>query len=158
MSYELRTLHSRKLVGIKTRMSIANNKTPMLWQQLIPRRPEIKNAVGKDLYSVDVFDPSFLEGRFSPATEFEKWAAIEVEDLDAVPEGMDSLILDGLYLVFPYKGLGGPVAAPFYTSIFSEWLPASGYRLDHRPHFALMGDKYRRNDPGSEEEIWIPVI
>lgn len=157
MDSELRTLYSRKLVGIKTRMSIVNNKTAMLWQNLMPRRHEIKNAAGRDLYSVDVFDASFLEGKFSPATEFEKWAAVEVEDFNTVPEGMDTLVLDGWYMVFPYKGLGGAAAAPFYTKIFTEWLPALGYKLDHRPHFALMGDKYRRDDPESEEEIWIPV-
>ena len=136
---------------------MANNKTAMLWQNLMPRRHEIANAVGGDLYSVDVFDASFLEGRFNSSTEFEKWAAVEVEDLNHIPEGMDALVLEGRYLVFQYKGLGGPAAAPFYTRIFAEWLPASGYKLDNRPHFALMGAKYRRDDPESEEEIWIPV-
>lgn len=158
MHYEPRILHSRKLAGINTRMSMADNKTAMLWQQFMPRRAEISNAVGRDLYSVDVFDASFPEGKFSPMTEFEKWAATEVEDFSAVPDGMGTLVLDGLYLVFPYKGLGGPAAAPFYARIFTEWLPASGYKLDNRPHFALMGDKYRRDDPESEEEIWIPVV
>lgn len=129
----------------------------MLWQQFMPRRQEINHPIGKDLYSVDVFDPLFLQGKFTPTTEFEKWAAIEVEDFNAVPEGMDMLVLDGQYMVFQYKGLGGPAAAPFYNLIFTEWLPSSAYQLDNRPHFALMGDKYRRDDPESEEEIWIPV-
>jgi AraC family transcriptional regulator len=31
------------------------------------------------------------------------------------------------------------------------------YELDDRPHFEILGDKYKNNDPNSEEEIWIPI-
>ena len=44
-----------------------------------------------------------------------------------------------------------------YQYIFQTWLPVSGYRLDDRPHFAVMGEKYKKEDPDSEEEIWVPV-
>ena len=44
-----------------------------------------------------------------------------------------------------------------YGFIFNDWLPSSKYVLDTRPHFAVMGSKYRNNDPDSEEELWIPV-
>ncbi|TQE66329.1 GyrI-like domain-containing protein [Leptospira noguchii] len=42
--------------------------------------------------------------------------------------------------------------------IFQEWLPNSGYKLEHRPHFELLGSKYKNNDPTSEEEVWIPIV
>jgi AraC family transcriptional regulator len=29
--------------------------------------------------------------------------------------------------------------------------------LAARPHMELLGEKYRNNDPHSEEEIWIPI-
>jgi len=29
--------------------------------------------------------------------------------------------------------------------------------LDNRPHFEVLGEKYKNGDPESEEEIWIPV-
>jgi len=29
--------------------------------------------------------------------------------------------------------------------------------LDDRPHFEVLGDKYKNADPDSEEEIWIPI-
>jgi hypothetical protein len=29
--------------------------------------------------------------------------------------------------------------------------------LDDRPHFEVLGSKYRNNDPESEEETWIPT-
>jgi AraC family transcriptional regulator len=31
------------------------------------------------------------------------------------------------------------------------------YFLDDRPHFEILGDKYKNGDPDSEEEIWIPI-
>jgi AraC family transcriptional regulator len=37
------------------------------------------------------------------------------------------------------------------------WLPSSDYVLDNRPHFEILGEKYKINDPESEEKIWIPV-
>jgi AraC family transcriptional regulator len=63
---------------------------------------------------------------------------------------------EGLYAVFTYKGIPAN-AAPFFRSIFTEWLPASDYVLDNRPHFEILGSLYQHNDPKSEETVWIPV-
>jgi AraC family transcriptional regulator len=30
--------------------------------------------------------------------------------------------------------------------------------LDDRPHFEVLGEKYKNNDPTSEKEIWIPIL
>jgi len=45
----------------------------------------------------------------------------------------------------------------FFQKIYTVWLPASDYVLDNRPHFEVLGDKYKNNDPSSEEEVWIPI-
>jgi AraC family transcriptional regulator len=63
---------------------------------------------------------------------------------------------EGLYAVFLYKGAAS-AAAPFYQYIFQTWFPNSEYLLDNRPHFEILGEKYKNNDPASEEEIWIPI-
>ena len=146
----------KKLIGRSGRMSLAENKTFALWNWLMPRRKEIVNIDGTDLYSVEEYDPGYFE-RFDPATEFKKWAAIPVTDHDSIPEGMEALTIpEGLYAVFIHRGL--PSDGPrTYQYIFGTWLPQSGYKLDARPHFALMGEKYRNDDPESEEEIWVPV-
>jgi AraC family transcriptional regulator len=44
-----------------------------------------------------------------------------------------------------------------FKYIFEEWLPSAIYGLDNRPHFEILGAKYKNNDDSSEEEIWIPV-
>ena len=69
---------------------------------------------------------------------------------------MEAFILTGgLYAVFDYKGLNTDHS--IYQYIFGTWLPNSDYVLDNRPHFEILGDKYKNNDPTSEEEIWIPI-
>jgi len=41
--------------------------------------------------------------------------------------------------------------------LWADEIRESEFMLDDRPHFALMGDRYKNDDPESEEEIWIPV-
>lgn len=134
-------------------MSLANNRTFDLWRSFMPDRVKIQNRVSTELISMRVYDRPF---RMDPLQEFDKWAAVEVSDFDEVPDEMESFILSGgLYAVFDYKGLN--TDNRIFNFIFTEWLPASEYSLDNRPHFEILGDKYKNNDPESEEEIWIPV-
>jgi AraC family transcriptional regulator len=62
----------------------------------------------------------------------------------------------GLYAVFVHKGAAseGPKT---YQYILGAWLPNSDFKLDNRPHFAIRGEKYKSEDPDSEEELWIPI-
>ena len=93
---------------------------------------------------------------FNPTSEIEKWATVEVSDFNKVPIGMETYVLPGgLYAVFDYKGLS--TDSSIFQYIFGTWLPDSDYALDDRPHFEVLGDKYKNNDPNSEEEIWIPI-
>ena len=156
MEPEIKRLTEKKLLGMRLNMSFTGNSTPELWRGFMSRRKEIMNNIGTDLYSVQVYPPGFFD-RFDPGREFEKWAAIEVADFDTIPTGMAAFILTGgLYAVFEYKGTAS-AAEPFYTYIHSQWLPASAYCLDSRPHFEILGERYRNNHPDSEEEVWIPV-
>lgn len=63
----------------------------------------------------------------------------------------------GLYAMFYYKG-SSDNAAQVFNYILQEWLPKSGYKLDTRPHFEVLGEKYKTGDVNSEEEIWIPIV
>ncbi|RYU95331.1 AraC family transcriptional regulator [Emticicia agri] len=147
-------LHEKKLIGKHLAMSFADNKTRELWRSFIPYRKEITNAVGSELYSLQLYSPAFFSP-FNPHELFEKWAAVEVTDFDAIPEGMEAFTLTrGLYAVFLHKGSSTDNST--FQYIFSSWLPDSEYMLDDRPHFELLGTKYKNADPNSEE-IWVPV-
>ncbi|MEM9674379.1 MAG: GyrI-like domain-containing protein [Bacteroidota bacterium] len=153
----IETLAKTHLIGKKVRMSFANNRTQELWQNFMPRRAAIKNTSSQDLYSVEVYDnPDFFQ-HFNPTQEFEKWAAVQISSFGTVPDGMETLVIpEGLYAVFHYQGKASEVA-PAYQYIYGSWIPNSDYVLDHRPHFALMGEQYKNDDPNSQEELWIPI-
>lgn len=147
----------KKLIGKRLTMSHIENRTPELWRSFMPRRIEIKNKRNADFISMQVNNAPLDLRQFNPATKFEKWAAVEVADFENVPAEMETFLLpEGLYAIFHYKGLS--TDASIFKYIFSEWLPNSGYKLDHRPHFEILGEKYKNGDPESEEDLFIPVV
>ena len=157
MEPRIETITEKKLVGTHVRMSLVENKTLQLWQGFMPLRQEITNNVNNDLISMQVYDHELYFADFNPESDFTKWAAAEVSDHNAIPGGMEAFTLPGgLYAVFPYKGTPAD-GARMFRYIFAEWLPDADYVLDHRPHFEILSEKYRNEDPDSEEEIWIPV-
>lgn len=141
-------------IGNRQTMTFSQDKTFLLWNSFMPRRNEITNRLGEELYNVVIYPNDF---DFNPTTPFEKWATAPVTNKTIVPPGMEILTIpEGLYAVFLYKGINTE-AESFFKAIFTEWLPASGYQLDNRPHFEILGNKYKHNDPSSEEEVWIPI-
>ena len=146
-------LPEKKLIGKRLQMSITDNKTHQLWQSFMPRRGEIQHPVSSDLFAIQVYEPSYFTA-FNPNAVFEKWAMLEVSDFGAVPAEMEPFtLLGGLYAVFTLKGHDTTI----FDYIFRTWLPNSDYDLDNRPHFEILGAKYKKDDPNSEEEIWIPI-
>ena len=150
-------LTEKKLVGKRSVMSFANNKTGELWRNFMQARATIQNPIGDDRFSVQHYHPLFFDP-FDPNALFEKLAAVEVINFSNVPSEMETYILPGgMYAVFEYRG-NVSMAAETFRYILQDWLPASPYRLDDRPHFEILGAKYKNGDPFSEEEIWIPIM
>jgi AraC family transcriptional regulator len=135
-------------------MSLVANRTSDLWRSFMPQRGNVQNRISNDLVSMRVYDGPLRIGDVHQ--EFDKWAAVEVSGFENIPEEMESVVLvEGLYAVFNYKGLN--TDERIFVYIFTQWLPNSNYQLDERPYFEILGNKYKNNDPESEEEIWIPV-
>jgi len=156
MEARIETLTEKKLLGKHLVMSFIENKTFQLWSSFMPRRKEIKNATDSNLYSLEVFPIGHFDN-FDPSNTFQKWAAVEVSDFDEIPPNMEILVIPtGLYAVFLHKGAATEAYQTYHT-IFAEWLPNSPYIVDDRPHFAVMDERYKKDDPDSEEEIWIPI-
>jgi len=155
MNATIQRIHEKKFAGKCMMISFANYNIGTLWQSFIPQRKLITNTCSDGMYSLAIYPPDFFT-HFSPSALFERWAAVEVNNFDNIPAGMKTMIVPGgLYAVFHYKGLHTDNS--FFQYILQTWLPASGYQLDNRPHFEWLGEKYRNNDPESEEEIWIPI-
>lgn len=156
MQPKIGILAEKKVIGKQLTMTFADNQTFKLWQSFMPRRKEIKNNLTTELFSMQIYPQSF-DFTFSNLKEgFQKWAAVEVSDFDAVPNEMETYTLTGgLYAIFHYKGLS--TDTKIFQYIYGTWLPTSNYAIDNRPHFEILGEKYKNNDPTSEEEIWIPI-
>lgn len=149
-------MKEKKLIGKSIKMSYANNLTPKLWQSFMPFRNEIKNRINNDFISMQIFPKDFHK-RVDKDKEFEKWATVEVSNFDEIPSEMKTFTIPaGSYVVFLHKGSISEARNTFMY-IFGEWLPKSKYNLDLRPHFEVLGDKYNKDSPESEEEIYIPI-
>jgi AraC family transcriptional regulator len=157
MEPRIEILAEKKLVGKRLQMSLSENRTFELWRSFMPVRFKIKNSLTNEFFSMQIYDQSFDFKVFNKDASFEKWAAVEVSDFAIIPDEMESYILKGgLYAVFIHKGPASTGLKTFQY-IFGIWLPGSRYVLDNRPHFELLGEKYKNEDPASEEEVWIPV-
>ena len=157
MDHRIEHFQEKKLIGKRLIMSLSDNKTHELWKSFMQNRKEIKSPIGSDLYSMQIYKHAPDSFSFNPEIKFEKWAAIEVKDFSDTPKGMESFSLkSGLYAVFIHKGAAQEFAKTFQY-IFGDWLPKSSYLIDDRPHFEILGTKYKNNSPDSEEEVWIPI-
>jgi AraC family transcriptional regulator len=154
MNPQIITFPETKCIGKRLTMSFANYRVFELWSSFMPRRNQIKNTLNSNLFNVQINPKDFS---FDPNELFEKWAVVPVEDFSELPNDMETLVIEeGLYAVFNFKG-NHTTIAQFFNQIYTEWLPSSGYQLDNRPQFEILGYKYKNNDPNSEEEIWIPI-
>lgn len=148
-------LKSKHLVGMSQKMSFIDNKTFELWQRFSKRSGEITNRLSDDFISLQNYPKEYFK-IFKPATEFVKWACVEVDLVENIPENLDRFtLIGGLFAVFEYKGSSS--AHEIFQYIYGQWIPNSDYHLDDRPHFEVLGAKYNNDDPTSEEELWIPI-
>ena len=151
----IETLTEKKLIGKRLTMSLSTDKTFELWKSFMSRKKEITNSTNSDLYSLKVYNPLYFID-FNLQAAFEKWAAVEVASFSSIPFEMDPFNLKGgLYAVFTHQG--SSLDHSTFQYIFNSWLPNSNYILDERPHFEILGEKYKNEDITSEEEIWIPI-
>ncbi|PCH77770.1 MAG: GyrI-like domain-containing protein [Flavobacteriaceae bacterium] len=148
-------LEPKILIGRAVKTNLIQNKTATLWRGFMGSRHQITKVINEDLFSIQVYPKNYFDS-FSPATYFIKWAAKEVSSMENIPDEMQSISLKGgMYAVFDYKGSSEDHT--IYEVIFTEWLPNSDYILDDRPHFEILGEKYKNRDENSEEQLWIPI-
>jgi AraC family transcriptional regulator len=154
MEPRIEFLQAKKLQGLQLKMSLQQNKTFELWSTFMPLKNKIKNAIGHNLFSIQIYNENYFKN-FDIKNEFTKIAAVEILEFKE-NNFYNFEIESGLYAVFIYKGLAQN-ATSFFENIFTKWLPNSIYQLDHRPHFEILGEKYKINSIDSEEEVWIPI-
>lgn len=157
MFLRIQPIEEKKLIGKSIVTTLADNKTAQVWQQFMPFVKEIENRASHTLMAMQVYNSKIPFAEFTPHTPFTMWAAAEVTSFEEVPDGLEQYVLGaGLYAVFLHVGEPWKFPAT-WNYIMNEWLPTSGYAIDSREHFAVMGGMYKHNQPDSQEEIFIPV-
>lgn len=143
------------LVGQGKTTSLAQFQVSELWKNWMPIFKKLNNK-HNTYYSISVYPDDFFSA-FNPEKAFEKWAAIETDASDLTQYDLQQFTIPGgLYAVFIHKGNTNEFLKTS-TYIYYTWLPSSEFMLDDRPHFEILGEKYKMNDPESEEEVWIPI-
>ncbi len=154
---EIKYVPEIKLIGIRAKMTLSGDKTVVLWKKFMPLRNKIFNRVNNDFIDVQVYNPEKEFKNFDQNTEFEKWVAVEVSDWENIVEGMETLVIpEGKYAVFYHKG-PAVESSRVMQFIYALWLPGSVYTLENRPHFQILKEGYKPDDPASEETLWVPV-
>ncbi len=149
------TSPARRFIGVGREMSLVKPVVGLLLRTLMPLRAAIPGRIDPDRYLLKIYPDGYFEA-FDPQRSFVQWAAYAVAGEADAPEGLAVLdVPAGLYAVWHYKGSSEDPR--IFQHIFGEWLLGSGFVLDARPHFDVLGENYRNTDPESEEEIWIPV-
>jgi len=153
---QIAEISTMRLVGFSLEMSRFNDKTSELWRTFLNRRDEVMNRSTQDSVSMQIY-PNGPEQIADPAASFTKWAVVEVDSFENVPEGMDTYTLrSGTYAVFEHNGPATDQSTVMH--IYTEWLPNSDkYELDNREHFEVLPPGYNALDPNAHEQFWIPI-
>lgn len=140
-----------KVVGMRSQMLQGQfQQIVALWKEFMPRLKEIEGRINTEFIALQDYNEF---GNFK--IPFNIWACVAVLDRAVSPEGFEMLMIpEGQYAKFLNKGMNAGVT---YQRIMSEWLPNSGYSIDDRPHFQVMGENYKNGSPDSEEYFYIPI-
>jgi len=157
MKAKIVDIEGKLLVGLKIKTNLMEDKAGDLWREFVSRTKEIQNIKGNGYYSLQFYNKNFPKN-FNNKTNFDKWAALEVGEIDELPEGMQRVEIEkGKYAIFTYKGKSQGIST-LMEYIYGPWLQESEFQIDNRAHFEYMGENYLGpNDPESEEEVWIPI-
>lgn len=151
-------VEAKKLVGIFTFTSLANNNIRELWLNFLPRISEIKNIIDTGRYGIHPYDCEAKAEDYSEHFTFKKWAAVQVSCYEYIPSGLGRYDLQaGKYAKFTHKG-GTKGFQMSMDYVYGTWLPASGYQLDARDDFEHYGERfYGPEHPDSEIDMYIPI-
>jgi len=94
MNPTIKNFPTTKFIGKNLSFTYADYRAFELWSSFMPRRKDIQNAIGTELYNIQINPENF---DFSPTTLFTKWAAVAVSSFDFIPEGMETKVMLRLF-------------------------------------------------------------
>jgi AraC family transcriptional regulator len=146
------------VVGVERYTSNGIPAIQEAWGEFSKRSNEIQNIVAPIAFGVEDYSRDF---EMNPGG-FPKYyyiSSYEVSSTANIPEGMKAKeIAAGNYAVFIFEGSLAELPK-FFTFIYGEWMPASGYKMD--PALSLDFERYPEpvtDMHNAKVEIWVPVV
>jgi AraC family transcriptional regulator len=144
------TYKTRLIAGIGGRYNAETCAAiPSQWQRFVPYLGTISAQPGRATYGVVCNSDN--EGNI------EYICGVEVSTFTGIPEDWSRLrIPEQCYAVFPHEGHVSAIRSTWLT-IFSTWLPESGYHASGGPEFERYSEKFDPVAGTGGIEIWIPI-
>ena len=154
---EIVTQKRMQLVGVKTEFysvdSEKNNmadKLPLLWDEFVPRMEEIQHKVSGLAYGV-------IQQTKEKTDLLEYYAAVEVSDINDLPEGMVSVEIPvSTYAKFTHKGNVASINNTV-NYVYSSWLMQSDKRHTYGADLEIYGEEYIPDSDDSVVYYSIPI-
>lgn len=158
---EIRTVESGmiRLVGYRKSTRFGFSVIGQCWHKLHAKKDKIPDRKNTDfLIGLNDYTKWDFHAETQPA--FDYFAASEVEQVEAVPRGMQAMELPAAkYIVFSFRAKNEDSLQPAADYIYKEWLPQSTCRLNEnaRYDFARYGEEIDEEGK-SLIEYCVPIL
>lgn len=144
-----------KVVGMKIRTTVEENKIPQLWNDFIPRITELVDVAVPDC-SLGI---CLNEGEdFTEGGSFEYLACVVVKDDSIIPEGMIYREIPKTKVaVFTHYGSLDTLTET-YDYIYNEWLAQSGYDVAEADELEWYDSRFKFGEEDSQMDIHVPIV
>lgn len=156
---EIIKLDTQYLIGMKVITTLQEQHIAWsLWLDFFDRLAEIKNRIGENFYSLHHYGCNMFNATLKNSTPFIKYAAVQVNGSDHVPEGMEFIELQPqTYAVFRNVGYTDELRHA-YNRIYQVWLAETNYQLSAAYHIEIMKPSYlNHSNAKAEEVIYVPI-
>lgn len=145
-----------RVIGKTCRSTMNNNTIPALWDEFNKVCSKIPGAIEEgSAYGICYFEEIT---EMTNDTPFTYLAGIKVANDQAAGEGLVTRDVPAAdYAVFEHHG-SLETLGQTYDSIYSNWLPDSGYNRKDSDDFERYDERFQYGKPESVMEIWVPVI
>lgn len=142
------------VVGMAGHFTLTTNtRIPELWARFAPCIDTVPNRQGRHTLGICVdADPSTVE-----EAGFTYVAAVEVESIGSVPNGMTALTIPAhTYAVFTHRGHISRLKDTV-KQVWGRWLPQSPYRHVPAPDFEWYDERFNPITGDGEVDIFVPI-
>jgi AraC family transcriptional regulator len=138
------------LAGLTERYSCDSSAgIPAQWQRFLPQFGHVPGQIGRVAYGVNYNGDD--DGNF------DYLCAVEVRDFSRLPADTDRLRIGAQrYAVFEHAEHISTIRRT-HNTIWSTWLPNSGYEAADAPHFERYGEQFDGATGLGGVEIWVPI-